>query len=196
MGQGVFYMRKVLLLLMAIFIMGNVCYAEQLDQEKIGVVVIPARLYRVNDQLLNQIQTSVYNQFNPQKYDVAIFGKTSTPPFSDFLERLKSDNTNNNQSFLLKKETAVKYGKDIQADKLICILITPEDANFSVGLFSAHWKFNSQMSIKAFDVNKSEYIFENTLITDKKTNEKEGLNLLLEKFDKLTIPISLKTLTH
>lgn len=174
------------ILLVAVFFCLSIVVANASEitkqEDKIAVVVVPARQIRADVKIQAILEKGINKKFDPSKFNVAIYGKDSSPAFMEFIEKIRDDNSEQAAPFV-KKEHCIKYGQDIGASKVIAIVVFPADLKVSMGFFRVSSKFNIQADINEFSVPDDKYLSSKTYITEKKGSITEGVTWIVDKIE-------------
>ena len=136
------------------------------------VIFLPDSILERPD-LVEIIRKTVSEKFHVSEVPIYADEKRKSPEFLDLIKTIETDSAKQ-QAFILKKENLVRYGKLINANPLVAIVIS----NVGVDGF----KYRLKADVFVVDTESSKYL--SNVIFDTIDNKKraEGIEFLMNKF--------------
>jgi hypothetical protein len=147
---------------------------SQLEEKKSSVVVFLPDVILEKPDLVEKVKKSVSEKFNVSNVPVYVDDKPKSPEFMDLIGRVGTDSAKQ-QTFILKKESLVEYGKATNSNTVTAIVIS--NINFGDNDFS----YRLKEDIFIVDTESNKYISNVVYDTGNKMKRQDGIDFLMNK---------------
>ncbi len=139
------------------------------------IVILPDIILEKSD-LVEMVRTTVANKFKIRDVPVYIDNRPKSPEFLSFIGGVNTDSAKE-QTFILKKERLVNYGKSTGTNQVVAILIRKlgRDETFT------GYSFRLKEDIFVVDVEANKYIANAVYDTENEKSQKAGIEFLMNK---------------
>ena len=171
-------MKKFFLIAMVFFLLPLTAWAAEPENSannpKISVVFYLPKDIGNDPEIMTAATNMVNKKFNPQKYNIAILGRDTSPEIVELAENVKA-------SRVLKKEYAVKYGKDTNSDYVVAMYMSLLDwKKDGWGGIDMIWQIDTNIVNVATD----KYIYNKTSTSPEMDSKKNSIRSCFNAFDK------------
>ncbi|MDR3561392.1 MAG: hypothetical protein P4N59_08135 [Negativicutes bacterium] len=147
--------------------------ASQSEGKRPAVIVLLSDAILEKPELVEKIRTTVSTKFKVRDVPIYVDERPKSPEFLEFIGLVVSDSAKQ-QTFVLKKERMVEYGKNANSSPLIVIMINTVAKN---GYYSYHLKAD----IYVIDPETNKYLSNVVYDTGDDVRRQDGVEFLLNK---------------
>ncbi len=144
------------------------------EEKKHSVVVFLPDIILEKPDLLDKVRKTVSEKFHVSEIPIYVDNKPKSSEFLDLIARVGTDSAKQ-QTFILKKESLVEYGKATNSNLVTAIVIS--NINFGDDDFS----YRLKEDIFVVDPETNKYISNVVYDTEKKMKRQEGVEFLMTK---------------
>jgi hypothetical protein len=145
----------------------------QIEEKKLSVVVFLADTILERPELAEQIRNTIAQKFRVTNVPIFIDDRPKSSEFLNFIGGVLTDSAKQ-QTFILKKERLVEYGKQTGSNPLIMIMIS------TVGK-DGYYGYHLKEDILIIDTETNKYLANVIYDTGKAKSRQEGIDYLMNK---------------
>jgi hypothetical protein len=138
-----------------------------------SVVVFISPYIQVKPDLVQKIRKTISEKFRESDVAVYIDDRPKSPEFLDLIGKVGTDSAKQ-QTFILRKDRLVEYGKSINSKTLTAIVISAANRE-------GDYSFQLREEIFVVDIESNKYIANAVYDTDGYKKRQEGLEILMKK---------------
>ncbi len=144
------------------------------EDKKPAVVVFLPDVVLERPELVEKVRKGVAAKFMVSDVPIHIDDKKKTPEFLDLIGKVGTDSAKQN-TFILKKERLVEYGKAVNANPVMAIIIN------NVGPGDEDFNYRLKEDIYVVDTDTGKYLSNVVFDTVDKKKRQEGIDFLMTK---------------
>lgn len=147
---------------------------SQPGENKLSVVVFLSDIILEKPELIDKVRKAVSEKFHITEVPIDVDNKPKSPEFLDLIGRVETDSAKQ-QTFILKKENLVEYGKATNSNPVIAIDIS------NVGDGDENFNYHLKSDIFVVDTETGKYLSNVVFDTIDKKKRQDGIDFLLTK---------------
>lgn len=147
---------------------------SELEDKKPAVVVFLPDVILEKPELVEKVRKSVATKFHVKDVSIYIDDKSKSPEFLKLIGRVGTDSAKQ-QTFILKKESLIAYGKAVNANPLTAIIIS------NVGVGDDDFNYRLKEDIFVVDTENNKYLSNVVFDTVDKKKRQDGIDFLMNK---------------
>lgn len=145
-----------------------------LEDKKPAVVVFLPDIILEKPELVEKVRKSVAAKFTVKDIPIYIDDKSKSPEFLNLIGRVETDSAKQ-QTFILKKESLIEYGKAVNANPIAAIVIS------NVGAGDDDFNYRLKEDILVVDTENNKYLSNVVFDTVDKKKRQDGIDFLMSK---------------
>jgi hypothetical protein len=153
----------------------NKINSELADKKPAVVVFLPDVILEKPD-LVEKVRKSVTAKFRVKDVPIYIDDKSKSPEFLNLIGRVETDSAKQ-QTFILKKESLIEYGKAVNANPVAAIIIS------NVGAGDDDFNYRLKEDILVVDTQDNKYLSNVVFDTVDKKKRQDGIDFLMSKLE-------------
>lgn len=147
---------------------------SELDDKKPAVVVFLPDIILEKPELVEKVRKAVTTKFHLKDVPIYIDDKAKSPEFLKLIGRVGTDSAKQ-QTFILKKENLIAYGKAVNANPLTAIIIS------NVGAGDDDFNYRLKEDIFVVDTENNKYLSNVVFDTVDKKKRQDSIDFLTNK---------------
>jgi hypothetical protein len=148
---------------------------NQVRENKASVVIFLPDIILERPDLVEKVRKTISDKFHVSDVPIYADNRPKSPEFLDLISKFETDSARQ-QAFLLKKETLVQYGKMINSNPLIAVVISNVGGDDG---FNYHLKAD----VFVIDTESNKYLSNVVFDTIDNRKRPDGIEYLMSKFE-------------